>query len=383
MDIHTLPIARPDETLYSVAARIRLSNAAKNDLDACQSLFGTSRNTRVSDYPVNLVRFCSKTQNCFGDAAQVLQDMTLAGFFERLGSRQWNAGSTPAPIITAGYGLATLSNGSVGRWRVCGHCIESDLTRYATAFWRRSHHLPTAFVCPIHDVPLMAGELALLERHKFFFLPEQADTDTAIVPMNWRGHHEDMVRLMSLGIDVLEDKRPSIRASTARATLFSALGNRGLLTATGTLRRIPFASEFAHRYQFLSPHPDFTLALSPQGIGILQRSLVHPGLPRSAIHNILLIDWLFGSWQAFYQHCLWQEIMDGESPCPAQCRPEAEQHVHRRTCLDFLKTNVLATRTRFARAAPVSFRWLLRYDEKWLDNNLPITRSMRTQRTLF
>lgn len=118
MQIHCLPIARPDETLYSVAARIRLTNAARDDRDACRSLVGPSRTMRVAEFPANLAYFCDAMQGCFGDPARVLHNMTLAGFFERLASRPWRAGSGNAPAATAGYGLATLSNGSAGRWRV-------------------------------------------------------------------------------------------------------------------------------------------------------------------------------------------------------------------------------------------------------------------------
>ena len=57
MHIHSSPIARPDETLYSVAARIWLANATRNDLDACQTLFGLSRNMRLSGFPVNWLTF--------------------------------------------------------------------------------------------------------------------------------------------------------------------------------------------------------------------------------------------------------------------------------------------------------------------------------------
>jgi hypothetical protein len=292
MDIHCLPIARSDETLYSVVARIRLANAARNDIDACQSLFGHSRNTRVSDFPVNLKRFCDVTQDCFGDPARVLADMTLSGFFERLGSRPWNSGSAPAPIITAGYGLSTLSNGSAGRWRVCLRCVESDLRCHATAFWRRAHHLPTAFVCPIHATPLASCMLAPLERHKRFLLPEQIEAAPLKAYVDWAAHYHTLNRLTVLGMDVLKDTRQSIDADTVHATLLNALDNHGLLTATGMLRRVPFSSEFVHRYQFLSGHRDFTPALSPQGIAILQRSFIHPAPPRSAIHNLLLVDWL-------------------------------------------------------------------------------------------
>ena len=381
MQIHSLPIARPDETLYSVAARIRLANAARNDRDACRSLFGPSRNMRVSEFPVNLACFCRATHNCFGDPARVLYDMTLAGFFERLDSRPWNAGSANAPIATAGYGLATLSNGSAGRWRLCRRCIEDDLACHATAFWRRAHHLPTGFLCPAHDMPLAACLSPPIERHNRFLLPEQTSTATMVPQMDWAAHHHVLVRLTALGIDVLEDGRQPVDARTVRAGMFKGLGNRGLLTASGRLRPVQFAAEFAHRYHFLSLHPDFQLALSPRGIDILARNLSNPTAVRSAAHNILLIDWLFGTWNAFHQHCVWQATMDGAGRAPAQV--DRDGVWHRKVCLDFVESRASATRSQFFRAAPKSFRWLLRHDGQWFNICLPLARPTRTQGTLF
>ncbi|WGG50945.1 TniQ family protein [Rugamonas sp. DEMB1] len=383
MQIHSLPIARPDETLYSVAARIRLANAARNDRDACRSMFGPSRNMRVSEFPVNLAHFCGITHECFGNPARVLSNLTLAGFFERLDSRPWHAGSSNAPVATAGYGLATLSNGSAGRWRICRRCVENDLAHHATAFWRRAHHLPTGFLCTIHDTPLATCMSSPLERHNRFLLPEQTSATTVLPEIDWVTHHHLLARLTALGIDVLEDGRQPVDARTVRATLFNALGDRGLLTTSGLLRRVQFASEFAHRYHFLSQHPDFSLALSPKGIDILQRGLSHPGPARSAAHNLLLIDWLFGTWQAFHQQCLWQATMDCLTLSTINVRQDEVTHQHRKACVAFLEAHTLATRSCFSRAAPASFRWLLRNDEEWLNGNLPRVRPMRTQGTLF
>lgn len=402
MQIHCLPIARPDETLYSVGARLRLANAARNDRDACRSLFGPSPNMRVSEFPVNLVHFCSVTQNSFGDPQRVLDSMTLAGFFERLDSRPWHAGSGNQPIVTAGYGLAALSNGSAGRWRACMRCIENDLAYHATSFWRRSHHLPTGFLCPVHEIPLARYLAPPFERHNRFMLPEENWPDMANGDMDWIAHHQDLMRLNTLGIDVLEDERQPINAYTARAALFGALGDRGLVTATGMLRSVQFAGEFAHRYRILNRHPDFCLALSPKGIHILQRGLSIPGAKRSAAHNLLLIDWLFGSWQAFHQHCLWQATMDNSTGIEVdlakswgsrtsgadaaspytQARPKGQRQ-HRQICLDFLLVHTAPTRSRFARAAPASFRWLLRYDMSWFESCLPRVYAERCQGSLF
>jgi hypothetical protein len=383
MQIHALPLSRPDETLYSVAARIRLANVARSDYDACRSLFGPSRNMRVSEFPVNLQHFCGVTQNSFGDPARVLQKMTLAAFFERLDSRPWHAGSGCAPIATAGYGLATLSNGSASRWRVCRRCVKEDLGCHATAFWRRAHHLPTGFLCPIHEMPLAACMAPPLERHRRFLLPEQAPEISVSPSMDWDANYQILTRLTALGIDVLEEDGQPMDGRTMRAALFDALGQRGLLTASGGLRRVQFAIEFTHRYHFLSRHPDFSPVLSSKGIDILQRNLSVPNAKRSAAHNLLLIEWLFGTWRAFQLHCVWQATMGLEASPASQADYNGIGHQHRKACLDFVGTYPSATRSHFARAVPSSLRWLLRYDEKWFNIHLPPAHSRRNQGTLF
>lgn len=271
MEINTFPVARADETLYSIAARIRLTNAAKNDREACRSLFGPWNNMKVFNFPVNVVHFCTVTQNCFGDPARVLQDMTLAKFFERIGSSPWRKGSHPGPVATAGYGLATLSNGAIGRWRVCLQCLKSDLACHATSFWRRAHHLPTSLICPIHGTALTAALSPIPEMGKRFLLPEQIQARAYIVDWDVSANHDDLARLTALGVNILQDRNPPVKITDIRATLLGALESRGLLTATRMLRRVQFGSEFAHRYHFLVQHPDFSFALSSKGIDILQR----------------------------------------------------------------------------------------------------------------
>jgi hypothetical protein len=54
------------------------------------------------------------------------------------------------------------------------------------------------------------------------------------------------------------------------------------------LQRVPFSNEFVHRYPLLSGDSDFTSALSPRGIALWRRSILHPVPARSTIHNLLL-----------------------------------------------------------------------------------------------
>lgn len=399
MQLNSLPIRRHDETLYSIAARMRLVNAARSDYDACQSLFGHSKSRRISEFPVNLMHFCEVTKGQLGNPQDILAEMTLAGFFDRIGSRPWRAGSTSSPMSTAGYGLATLSNGSATIWRACSLCIESDIAQNATAYWRRSHHVPTAFLCPIHDAPLIARVSPIHERHNRFLLPEDTAPDYTFWKVELTRNYETLMRLTKLGIEILEDTGCLIESQTMYATLCSGLRSRGLLTHSGSIRGRLFAGEFSDRYGFLSRHPDFSDAVSSRGSDILQRNLRNTNSVRSAAHNLLLIDWLFGAWGAFKEHCNWQSLMDCHGletdirerstdksfgvSCDVKQNPFIDRQLHRRVCLNFLELEVSATRSGFSRFSPKSFRWLLCHDIEWLDAQLPFRQRTQKQGELL
>ncbi len=399
MLITRLPIPYTDETLYSVAARTRRANAARDDRDACRSLFGPSRTMRVSEFPVNLLHFCAATNGMLGNPLEVLDAMTVTGFYDRVGGRPWRTGSSCIPAITAGYALSTLSNGTLWLWRACAQCVKSDRAIHATAYWRRAHQLPTSFFCVLHNAPLSASVAAVKERHNRFLLPDETRLDDTYAPLARTKDDEALMRLTTLAVDVLQHIGAPVNATAVHATILRALDNRALLTASGAIRQEPFAREFFRHYGFLNQHPEFASAVSITGINILARSLRGVNAWRSATHNILLIDWLFGSWPAFLDQCYWQSVMDypgEETELALLSNPQtqiwwktqksvdlSEKHAHRRACLDFLSKQTPALRNVFARTAPKSFRWLLRYDPEWLDQHCPTAVSRPVQAELF
>lgn len=401
MQINCLPIPRDDETLYSITARTRLLNAARHDRDACRTLFGDYPNMRVSDFPVNLTHFCASTRGQFGSPDHILNGMTLVRFFEKIGRCPWHTGSRHSPVSTAGYGLATLSNGSAGKWHACPKCIEQDLAITGIAYWRRSHHLPTGFICPIHNAPLAACKFRGHEHHNHFLLPEQTILDVDFWNVDWNSKFDILARLTKLSVSILQDINNPHTAKIMRTTLISALRDQGFIMHSGKIRGSFFISEFTHRYGFLSNHPDLHEAVSSKGIVILQRNLMHSEKTLSTTHNLLLIDWLFGTWDAFTSHCLWQSFMDNPDADTDFCKNIKSNgvqndllkasladittpvHEHRRVCLDFLKTSSLTSRSYFARSKPKSFRWLMRNDLDWLNSSCPVEYLAKKQSELF
>lgn len=377
MQINSLPILRHDETLYSIAARTRLQNAARDDREACRSLFGPSSTIRIAEFPVNLSRFCEATGGHFGDPPDVLLGTTLCGFFERIGGPPWRAAKWRRPVETAGYGLATLSNGNVNTWRGCPYCVESDLLTYGISHWRRAHQLPTAFFCLAHHTPLKLSIAPNNDRHIRFLLPEQTTLTTDYRSVNLASYENMLVRLSKLASDALFDTSDISDLASSHAVILRALGNRGLLTATDKIRAEEFAAELSRRYGFLQHNADFRDPLSSEGIGILCRSFRRADSWRRPQHNLLLIDWLFGSWHGYRQQCTWQAVMN----CPDLAKAKViqppstdDQFAHRKICLDFINSRALPLRSEFFIVARKSFQWLLRNDTKWFDLNFPKAR---------
>ncbi|MBC3927329.1 TniQ family protein [Undibacterium sp. CY21W] len=400
MRLNALPILREDETLYSLVARIRLANAAKDDRDACRSMFGHSKNTRVSDYPVNLIHFCDMTNGCFGDPLSILATMTLVKFFEEIGGHPWHAGSSVRPIEIAGYGLSTLSNGNIQTWKFCKDCMTSDLSIFSIAYWRRSHQLPTSFFCQIHGTVLSRSLVHPYTRHNRFMFPDdEVASSEQYCTATTSGNEDILWRLTQLGIAILHQRQSSLSSSStlpeiSHSAILRAIKERGLFTQNGSLRLKDFSTELMNKYHFLRPHPEFSNALSEKSIDILGRNLRSAGKWRSVAHRLLLIDWLFGSWVSFHQQCKWQHVMDQSfHTAPAKVRSKeifdensnfrSQQHLHRAACINFLTSNKIAKRSIFARAASHSFRWLLRYDKQWLDQHFPVCRRKHLQKEMF
>jgi hypothetical protein len=302
MQITTLPIYRHDETLYSLAVRIRRANAARNDRDACRGLFGPYANMRVSEFPANIDNFVTASQSRFGDSLSVIKRMTLVPFFDRVGGHPWHRGKSESSVAGAGYGLSMLSNGNLRTWRACRHCLADDKTKNPDGHWRRAHQLPTAFFCLEHHALLNACWAPPLKLHTQFYLPEEMELVDTFACIDPDSNIDTLTMISQFSVDVLQDCGKLVDSSNAIATIADALGSLELTTAKGKVCRKSFAPEFTRRFGFLRHHPDFANSVSAASVEVLCRSLDKPTVWRQSCQNVLLLSWLFGTWNAFKEH---------------------------------------------------------------------------------
>lgn len=304
MHISSLPIHRPDETLYSLAVRIRRRNAARHDRDACRELFGPFNNMRVAEFPVNVDFFVNATQGYFGDPRSVIAHATLEPFFARVGGHPWHCGSAKPSLATAGYGLSMLSNGSLRTWRACAECLREDKKRNPYSYWRRAHQLPTAFLCLEHRELLRVCRVPPKHLHIQFYLPAEMSLVDSFKSIDPISHFEVLALISQFSVDILHENSQILNSPTINAAIMRALEALNMTSTTGKIRRPSFVAEFARRFSFLRHHPDFAKSVSAAGMEILCRSLEKPSLWRQSAQTILLVSWLFGTWNALKEECI-------------------------------------------------------------------------------
>lgn len=398
MRLTNLPIHLPDETLYSLAARIRLLNGIRNDRDACSVMFGSDDGMRVGDAPVDLDRFCNVTGFHYGNALDVARLTTVFGFLNRLGylnSLELNECGSLGRSDMCHAGLASLSNGEAHKWRWCPVCRSNELREYGAAYWHRVHQLQGVHVCTIHFRQLQEVVIPHRARQGHFFLPDNVlgsgkPTEAKCSEKAFNAQ----ARLANLAAAALGDDTLSFDSRIFVETLLRALYERGLVSRSGNIRRELFCTEFRGYFYDLIGTDGYGGWLTDFALLRLARNVSDPGAQLDAAQRLMLIEWLWGSWALFRRQIEWQGIISySEFRDRNMYEPQEEnlknarksiRDQHRQACANYLALNPEASRTDFWNTNPKACRWLLSNDKAWLNNKLPLMcYPKRCQRELF
>lgn len=171
----------PDETLFSWCSRYHRLAANGHDRTTCLQLFGHHRTGTAHDFPARLGTLATRTGGALGTAAAIIHQRTLLPFYLPFRSRDLGKQAEQA-MCSQGIGhlkyrLGLLSSGlgAAHPLKACHLCITDDLSQHGWAYWRRSHQLPGAWLCPQHRVPLQVSPLKLDQVARFaWVLPTQA-----------------------------------------------------------------------------------------------------------------------------------------------------------------------------------------------------------------
>jgi len=243
MKLPNLPLKLPDESLYSLAAHIRLANGLGTDRATCGVLFGKENELRVGDSTVNLDTFCYVTRNGYGSRDEVVNSTTTRPFFRHVG----NHPNCMSPFVAGSYlashyplaataGLASLSTGHPYLWRWCPTCKSEDLGEHGTAYWRRSQQLPGVGVCTRHGEFLIEVHIPYERRQQHFILPDAAsilEYESKRNCSHSKRSEEMQYRLARLAETILHDSSPPIPSSVSQTVIVDGLSVRGFVTKNG------------------------------------------------------------------------------------------------------------------------------------------------------
>lgn len=375
------PAALPDESLYSWVARAGVLNAVSDAFRFCQLISSTQIKSVPECRPSQLVLQGVAADE--GGTRLFLDDLSLRNL-----SRQLEKAADPAGELTSSaVGWCTPTLGSVSRWKFCNACIESDLEQYGVAYWHLSHQMGMVPVCSTHNAAL-----------KRYVVPTALARDQLLLPLQLKGRMAvDLQELVlpqfafwrefsGLCYSALHEPSPSVTYAAAAQSIQSALHAKGVVYSEKSGCYARLSKSFGEEMQLLlqSGYP-------PGGYSDLkpQQALRkwHARSPIELDDILMIVFWLFGSWGAFRERCAWEQYMlvdalkIASEPSP-QDSFLAMRTRHRAVCAKYLREAALPNRADFLRENPKSLRWLLEYDQKWLEDLLPLP-SRRRQFRLF
>lgn len=373
------PIPLPDETLYSLIARVARINGATNALALCNAL-ALSPSLSVMDCRLDLEALCCRNDLPAG-LQSTLIDMTSVRVAAHLAEfKSMSAHRT--------LGLAETAQGGLCRWRLCPRCADADITHFGVAYWHRQHQLPASLICADHGVVLERFDIGRAKAHERLFLPlDMREYPVLTQPEGLLDQREFWLGLATVGADALNDMTTPYSSLAVLHSFKIGMQHSGLLTRNGLMRKKAVAYLFEQELSGICRANALPRTDSVAGAGPLFYGIVDSRAPKPLM-RLLLVYWLFGSWGAFKERCRWEDALgvDDISGSSSAARPSpvgTPLERHRSVCLEYKSAHESPVRAAFLKAHQRSHRWLLNNDRQWLDNELPLPQFGKIQLGLF
>ncbi len=385
----TLPMQLPDETLYSLLARIAISNGMSG-IEIVRRLLGDPNALSSIGCKVDLHHFSIIMDGAYGGVSEIISALTILPIQRRLGEVE------DSELALVGEGKRRLSLDALvfGRdrglkWKICHECMKEDVATYGVAYWHRSHQITSTICCSKHGEYLRSFALPRRELHEQFLLPHNVthkiSPDAFVIQTDNLGIYAEFSLLAK---EALNDTGLPASTMAIHRVFKTSLMELGFLARREDIcKRSTFLRELGlneRAYNFLLDHVGVR---SPRQFlyGIADN---RPVLPFS---RLMLVHWLFGSWKVFKQRCQWQDVLDqpgnghGATTNEEQnsSRLDEVRHIHRQACLEYKSSCERPTRLGFTRTAQLSARWLLQNDRQWLDEEIPVLSHRNDQKKLF
>lgn len=304
----------PDELLFSLASRFHSISGDPLASSTCLKLFGHARRGSQHDLPCRIDEFVFRTSGMFGSAEEIIYRHTLLPFY-----LPFRAPTDATDAIEAmrgdmigslkyRLGLLTSRFRAHHPLRACPVCMLKDRDEFGVAYWHLSHQYPGVWVCIHHFACLKEARVKANGVGRFLWhLPEEE----SLLPTVQDEASEsllDLLRRLAIASRALATLSVGFTFDVERLVELYAceLKERGMTTANGRIRLEEAGNDFLKVVLPLRLVPEFatlpiTVEASKQQLGRLLR------MPRTGTHplrHLLVIIWLFGTWDAFWEKYL-------------------------------------------------------------------------------
>lgn len=302
----------PGETLFSLISRHHYFSGQSLSSRTCVRFFGHPRAGSQHDLPSRLVRFVSRTDGCFGDVETVAKNHTLLAYYapfispEELNNAIACMAADSVAHLKLRLGILTSRFRANHPLKSCEACMAEDRSAFGWAYWHLEHQYPGVWICQRHGQQLRESILKATGVGRFLWhLPGvehfrhwPADLRKAILD----GH----TALQSLSRQVIDLTTKASDLSIDKSRLHEVyraeLVRRDWVTRGGSFRMPVIAASFVDHVKHLRAVPELeALPTTANEAAIQLGRLLRP--PRSGTHplrHMVLINWLFGSAEAFW-----------------------------------------------------------------------------------
>ena len=303
----------PGETLFSLISRHHYFSGQALSARTCEQFFGHPRAGSQHDLTSRLANFVSRTNGSFGDVETVAKNHTLLAYYAAfISPEELNkaiacmAGDSVAHLKLR-LGILTSRFRANHPLKSCPACMADDRSTFGWAYWHMEHQFPGVWICQKHSLQLLESDLKATGVERFqWHLPAAghfrqwpADPRKSILD-----GHTALQNLSRQVIDLTGNSPDrSIETSRLHEVYRAELVRREWVTRDGSFRMPVISASFLDHVKYLRAVPELEALPTTTGEAAIQLGrLLRP--PRSGTHplrHMVLINWLFGSAEAFWQ----------------------------------------------------------------------------------
>ncbi|MEO8119922.1 MAG: TnsD family Tn7-like transposition protein [Rhodoferax sp.] len=303
----------PGETLFSLISRHHCFWGHPLASRTCEQFFGHSRSGSQHDLPSRLVHFVACTDGCFGGVEEIAKNHTLLAYYAAFVSPEelksviaCMAGESVAHLKLR-LGILTSRFRANHPLKCCDACIEEDRSTFGWPYWHVEHQYPGMWICQNHGLQLMESNLKATGVERFQWHLPAVEHFREWPTEKQRALLDAHTALQSLSRQVVDLTAAAsdrgIDTSRLHEVYRAELVRREWVTQGGSFRMPVIAASFLDHVKHLRAVPELeALPTTADEAAIQLGRLLRP--PRSGTHplrHMVLINWLFGSAEAFWQ----------------------------------------------------------------------------------